>query len=115
MSSRETWRCRAVSRVVLRLGTRGILGRHPEGFSRFGHSRHVALSEGSRGRFPRFGLSGRVAHSHGIRRVALGVGFRDTWHAPKENPKGSLGMAFGTRGTLRRKIRRGSFGVAFRT
>src|SRR6266540_3289620 len=36
MPSRETWRCRAVSRVVLRLETRGILGRHPEGFSRLG-------------------------------------------------------------------------------
>ena len=32
----------------LRLGTRGTLGRHPEGFSRFGHSGHVAHSEGFR-------------------------------------------------------------------
>src|SRR6266540_4188076 len=87
---------------VWALGTRGALARYPKGGTRCG-------------------LPGHVAYSENVRRVALGVGFRDTWHAPKEtggglsvwlsghvarsegNPKGSLGVAFGTHGTLRRK------------
>src|SRR6266498_3157931 len=56
------------------------------------------------GGFSRLGCRDVWHFSHGIRRVvsasALGVGFRHTWHAPKENLKGSLSVAFGTRGTL---------------
>ena len=55
----------------------------------------------------RCGLSGHVVHSHGIRRVALGVGFRDTWHTRKTSGGWHSVWASGTRGTLRRKIRRG--------
>src|SRR5438128_6329181 len=113
MSSRATWCCRAVSRVVLRLGTRGTLGRHPEGFSRFGHSGHVAYSED-------------------IRRDSPGLGTRDTWHFRKAPGEGSPGLgsrdawrtrtvsggwhsvwASGTRGTLRRVLK-GSLGRGFR-
>src|SRR5438128_12488784 len=50
-------------------GTRGVLGRLPDGVSRLGHSEHVA-------------------HSEGFQRVALGVGFGDTWHSPKVSLKG---------------------------
>ena len=93
MGSRDAWHSRTASGGIYPLG----------------HSGHVALSHGIRrvdsasalgtrgtSRTASEGLS-RLRHS-GIRRVALGVGFRDTWHAPK----GSLGVAFGTRGTLRR-------------
>ena len=30
-------------------------------------------------------LSGHVAYSEGFRRGSLGVGFRNTWHAPKDS------------------------------
>src|SRR6266540_1808247 len=50
-------------------GTRGVLGRLPDGVSRLRHSGHVACSEG-------------------FRRVALGVGFGDTWHSLKVSQRG---------------------------
>src|SRR6266508_1081756 len=50
----------------------------------------------------RCGLSGHVVHSHGIRRVALGVGFRDTWHARKTSGGWHSVWASGTRGMLGR-------------
>ena len=62
--SRDTWRCRAASRVVLRLDTRGILGRHLEGFSRLG-----------------------VLGTHGLLATVPGIlarlSTRDTWRARK--------------------------------
>src|SRR5436190_81405 len=102
MSSREMWRCRAESRVVLRLGTRGILGRHPEGFSRFGHSGHVAYSEDIRGVSPGLGIRGTLAPgktSGGILPVwALGT------HGTLGRLPGKVPpvWALGTRGALAR-------------
>src|SRR6266540_79177 len=83
MSSRETARCRVVSQVVFRLGTRGTLGRYPEGISLFA-------------------LSGHVAYSEVIRRDSPGLGTRDTWHTRKTSGGILPVWALGTRGSLGR-------------
>ena len=56
------------------LGARGVLGRHPEGGSRFGLPGHVALSEGFRRRFSRLELSGRVTYPERSRGDSPGWG-----------------------------------------
>src|SRR6266508_1086091 len=48
----------------------------------------------------RRGLLGHVASSDGIRRVALGVGFRDTWHTRKVSGGWLSVWASGTCSTL---------------
>src|SRR5438105_13073652 len=80
---RDTWHSRKVSGgwlSVWAFGTRGTLGRYPEGGSRCGLLGHVALSEG-------------------IRRVALDVGFPDTWHSRKVSGGWLSVWASGARGT----------------
>src|SRR5438105_14620135 len=83
---RDTWHSRKVSGGWLSVWaskTRGTLGRYPEGGSRCGLPGHVALSEG-------------------IRRVALGVGFRDTCLSRKVSGGGLWVWAAGTRATVGR-------------
>src|SRR6266540_3662882 len=128
--SRDTWHCRAASRVVLRLDTRGILGRHPEGFARLGVlgtrgllamlpgilsrliTRDTWLTRNVPGNTLSVEHSGHVAHSEGFRRVALGVGFRGHVALSEGKSEGSLGVAFGTRVVLRR-VSKEAFGVGF--
>src|SRR5947207_15291641 len=107
VSSRDAWLTRnAPGNALSVVGTRGMLGRLPDGVSRLGHSGHVA-------------------HSEGFRRMALSVGFGDTWHSPKVSPKGlsvwvsghvacvegkcegASGGGFGRGGRSRRKLRGG--------
>ena len=68
---------------VWALGACGALGRYPGGVSRLGHSGHVASSGN-------------------IRRVALGLGFWDTWQTRKASGGFSQRQAFGTCGKLGR-------------
>src|SRR6266508_3503206 len=83
MSSRETVRCRAVSRVVFRLGTRGTLGRYRRESPGLG-TRDTWLSrKASGGDFP-------------------GLGTRDTWHTRKTSGGILPVWALGTRGSLGR-------------
>src|SRR6266540_1020684 len=70
---------------------------HPEGFSRFGHSGHVAHSEGIPKGGSWFGHSGHVAYSECIRRDFPGLGTRDTWHT--RNASGGVALGLGTRDT----------------
>src|SRR5438105_12036948 len=56
-------------------GTRGVLGRLPEGSHSLGTRGHVACSEGFRTGSLSLGTRGHVALSEGIWKVALGVGF----------------------------------------
>src|SRR5207253_1737139 len=111
MPSRETWCCRAVSRVVLRLETRGTLGRHPEGLSRLGvlgtrgvlgmlpgmfsrlSTRDTWLTRNAPGGFLRRGRSGHKAYAEEKFEGVFRRDFRDTWRAPKESPKGFLRRA----------------------
>src|SRR5438128_1041627 len=57
LGTRDTWHTRNASGGIFSRreasGTRGELGRHPEGGSRLGFSGHVASSGGSRGKFSR--------------------------------------------------------------
>src|SRR6266540_7083892 len=69
MPSREAWRCRAVFRVVLRLETRGTLGRHPEGFSRLGVLGDTWRARNAPGTALSVEHSGHVAYSQCSRRV----------------------------------------------
>src|SRR5438128_1136571 len=85
MPSRETWHCRAVSRVVLRLETRGTLGRLPEGFSRLGVLGDTWHTRNAPGNALSVEHSGHMAYSQCSRRVLL------VW-------------AFGTRGLLGRLL-----------
>src|SRR6266540_4114165 len=96
--SRDTWHCRAASRVVLRLDTRGILGRHPEGFSRLGVlgtrgllamllgilsrliTRDTWLTRNAPGNTLSVDHSGHVACSQCFRTGSYGLGARGTWH-----------------------------------
>src|SRR5438128_434205 len=113
MPSRETWHCRAVSRVVLRLETRGTLGRHPEGFSRLGvlrtrgvlgmlpgmlsrlSTRDTWFTRNAPGGFFRRGRSGHVSCSEGFRRGLTAWALGDTWHARKASGRGLLAWALG--------------------
>src|SRR6266508_3712438 len=82
-----------------------------EGFS-LGTRKHVACSEGRSGRY-------LGAASKGLR-GSFRLNLRDTWHVPKERPKGlfrrrvergfrrnGFGLASGTGGTLRKAVRQG--------
>src|SRR5438105_10776234 len=94
-------------------GTCGSLRRYPGGGSRCGLREHVACSEGVPKKVLKglsVGASGHKAYSEG---KFEGGGFRrdlrDTWHFSKgseEGFEGAFGLAFGTRGVLRRKVRR---------
>src|SRR6266540_7364273 len=101
--------------MLTRLGTRDtwLTRNGPGGFFRRGRSGHVACSEGFRTWSHGLGTWGHVVRSEGFRRVALGVGFGDTWHSPKVSPKGS--SRWGLRGhvALFEGIQRVALGVAF--
>src|SRR5438128_313832 len=66
LGTRDTWHTRNASGGIFSrreaFGTRGELGRHPEGGSWGGFLGHVVSSGGSRGKFSRLELSGRVAY-----------------------------------------------------
>src|SRR6266540_3213631 len=71
-------------------GTRGEVGRHPEGSLGLGF-RDTWLTRNTSGRGSHgLGTRGHVVLSEGFRRLALGVGFGNTWHSPKVSPKGVL-------------------------
>src|SRR6266508_4301372 len=94
--------------VSLRRNPEGSLGvgfrdtwhtpKESEGVSRCGLSGHVAHSEGLRRGFSvwAFGTRGTLRRNP---KGALGVGFRDTWHTPKESKGVSPGL--GTQDTWR--------------
>src|SRR5436190_6678197 len=67
---------------VWAFGTRGTLRRNPKGSLGVGFRDTWHTPKESEG-VSRCGLSGYVAHSEGIRRVALDLGTRDTWHTQK--------------------------------
>src|SRR6266540_1257621 len=75
--------------MLTRLGTRDtwLTRNGPGGFFRRGRSGHVACSKGFRTWSHGLGTRGHVVRSEGFRRVALSVGFGDTWHSPKVSPK----------------------------
>src|SRR6266540_2086292 len=102
LTSRDTCRTRRVpggGSPGGALGTRGELGRYPEGSLGLGtrdtwrartvsggFSRREAFgTRGTLGRYPEGSLGarilGHVALSEGIRRVLLARGFRDTWRS----------------------------------
>ena len=66
LGTRDTWHTLNASGGIFSRreasGTRGELGRHPEGGSQLGFPGHVASSGGSRGKFSRLELLGRVAY-----------------------------------------------------
>src|SRR5438128_5371205 len=101
MPSRETWRCRAVSRVVLRLEARGTLGRHPEGFSRLGVLRDTWRARNAPGNALSVEHSGHVAYSQCSRRVLLAWAF---------GTRGVLGRLRNVVSRLRHSGTRGSLG-----
>src|SRR6266540_4049965 len=118
LPARDTWRIRRSSGE-----TRARHAAHSEASGRctFRHSGAC----GSLGKLPEGGLfqlrhSGQVASSGGVRRDSPGLRvFGDTWHSPKEGPKGQFRRCF--RGDSRqgfgdiRHISKGSFGLTFGT
>src|SRR5438128_4837028 len=94
LSTRDTWLTRNAPGGFFRRGRSGHVA-CSEGFQTESHGLgtrgHVVLSEGFRTESHSLGTRRHVAFSEGFRRRfrrGLRAGFRDTWHAPKEGPKG---------------------------